>query len=204
MGFRLRHGRERTRGYDGRNPYYVREKEMTGLYLFCLIVGLPLLLWMAFGGDADGGDGFGFDVDGDGPMAPIPLSAIAFFLAIFGAIGLVGDLTDTPFGVTLLAALGVGLTAGWGSRKLIRWVGSSEASSEVSDHELEGKIAQVALPVSSEHRGKIIIDIAGAREQMTAAPADGSTIETGEKVVVVRIEGGVALVAPLGPSMELE
>lgn len=177
---------------------------MTGLYLFCLIVGLPLLLWMAFAGDADGGDGIGFDVDGDGPMAPIPLSAIAFFLATFGAIGVVGDLTDTPFGITLLAAAGLGVAAGWGSRALIRWVGSSEASSEVADHELEGTIAKVALPVSAEHRGKIILDIAGAREQMTAAPADGSTIDAGERVVVVRIEQGVALVAPLGPAVELE
>ena len=58
--------------------------------------------------------------------------------------------------------------------------------------------------MSSEYRGKIILDIAGAREQMTAAPVDGSTIDTGERVVVVRIEGGVALVAPLGPTVELE
>ncbi|MEM7142807.1 MAG: NfeD family protein [Actinomycetota bacterium] len=177
---------------------------MSGLYLFCLIVGLPLLLWMVFAGDADGGDGIGFDVDGDGGLAPIPLSAIAFFLATFGAIGLVGDLTDTPFPVTLAAAVGLAGIAGWGSRAVIRWAGSSEASSEVTDAELEGKIAQVALPVSSEHRGKIILDIAGAREQMTAAPADGSAIDAGERVVVVRVEGGVALVAPLGQTMELE
>lgn len=177
---------------------------MTGLYLFCLIVGLPLLLWMAFGGDADGGDGFGIDVDGDGPMAPIPLSAIAFFLATFGAIGLVGDLTDTPFAVTLLAAAAIGVGAGWGSGTLIRWAGSSDASSEVADHELEGTIAQVSLQVSRAHRGRIVLEIAGAREQMTASPVDGSTIEPGERVVVVGIERGVALVAPLGPAMELE
>ena len=72
------------------------------------------------------------------------------------------------------------------------------------DHELEGNIARVALPISADHRGKIIVDIAGAREQMTASPADGSTIEPGERVVIVKVERGVALVAPLGPDLELE
>ncbi len=71
------------------------------------------------------------------------------------------------------------------------------------DHELEGMIANVALPISGEHRGKIILTKAGAREQMTATPVDGSTIDLGERVVIVRVEGGVALVAPLGPDLEL-
>ena len=39
---------------------------------------------------------------------------------------------------------------------------------------------------------------------MTAAPADGSTMEAGERVVIVKVEGGVALVAPFGPGLELE
>ena len=64
-------------------------------------------------------------------------------------------------------------------------------------------IANVALPISGEHRGKIILTKAGAREQMTATPVDGSTIDPGERVVIVRVEGGVALVAPLGPDLEL-
>ena len=173
---------------------------MTGLYLFCLIIGLPLLLWMGFAGDGDGGDGP--DIDGGGPLTLIPLSVIAFFLAAFGAVGVIGELTDTGFLVTLIIALAIGAGAGFSSRAMFRWVGATSASSEVTDAELEGTIALVALPVGSDHRGRIILDIAGAREQMTAAPADGSSIEAGKKVVVVRIEDGVALVAPLGPGLE--
>ena len=72
------------------------------------------------------------------------------------------------------------------------------------DSELEGQIARVALPVSAKHRGKIVLEIAGAREQMTAAPADASTIDIGKPVVVVRVESGVAYVAPLDPDLELD
>ena len=39
---------------------------------------------------------------------------------------------------------------------------------------------------------------------MTASPVDGSTIGAGERVVIVKIERGVALVAPLGPDLKLE
>ena len=48
--------------------------------------------------------------------------------------------------------------------------------------------------------------MAGARTQMTAAlidAADGDqTIEAGARVIVVRIEGGVALVTRLDPELE--
>lgn len=176
---------------------------MTGLYIFSLAVGAPLLLWMAFSGDADA-EGMGIDLDGDGPMTVIPLSAIAFFLTAFGGIGVIGQLTDTGFVMTLIVALVIGVGAGFLSRTAFRWLGGSSASSEVMDAELEGSIARVALPVSTEQRGKIIVDIAGAREQMTASPADGSSIESGERVVIVKVERGVALVARLGPGLELE
>ena len=86
----------------------------------------------------------------------------------------------------------------------LRWLRNNSTSSEVLDHELEGQIANVSLPISTEHRGKIILTKAGAREQMTAAPVDGSTIDSGKRVVIVRVEGGVALVTPLGPDLELE
>jgi membrane protein implicated in regulation of membrane protease activity len=176
---------------------------MIGLYIFFLAIGAPLLLWMVFVGDADS-DGVGFDFGGDGELTAIPLSAIAGFMATFGGIGLVGDLTGAGFLVTLLFALAAAIAIAVATQKLFRIAGDTEMSSEVTDAELEGSIAKVALPISDDHRGKIIVNIAGAREQMTASPADGSSIDRGEKVVIVKIDRGVALVAPLGRDLELE
>lgn len=176
---------------------------MSGLYLFFLAVGAPLLLWMVFVGDADG-DGVGLDLDGDGDLTIIPVSAVAGFMATFGGIGLIGDLTGAGFLITLIFAVAAGLAIAIATQKLFTLAGDSETSSEVTDAELEGTIARVALPVSDERRGKIIVDIAGAREQMTASPADGSSIDAGERVVIVRVAGGVALVAPLGRDLELD
>lgn len=177
---------------------------MSGLYLFFLAVGAPLLLWMVFVGDADGGDGVGLDFDGDGDMTVVPLSAVAAFMATFGGIGVIGELTGAGFLATLILAIVLSLGVGFASHRLFRWIKAPGASSEVTDAELEGKIARVSLPISDDFRGKIIVDAAGAREQMTAAPADGSSMAVGEPVVIVRIERGVALVAPMIPDLSIE
>jgi membrane protein implicated in regulation of membrane protease activity len=174
---------------------------MSGLYLFFLAVGAPLLLWMVFVGDADG-DGLSFD--GDGDMTVVPLSAVAAFMATFGGIGVIGELTGAGFLATLVLAIVLAVGVGYISHRLFKWVKAPGASSEVTDAELEGTIARVALPISDEFRGKIILDVAGAREQMTASPVDGSAIDVGEPVVIVRIEHGVALVAPMTPDLSIE
>lgn len=176
---------------------------MTSLYLFCAAVGVPLLLWFSFAGDADGGEGFG-DAEADGPLAFLSLSTLSFILAFFGLTGLLLDLIGTAGVVTLVVAITVAVMAGGLNSAVFRWIRKNSNSSEVLDHELEGTIANVALPISSDHRGKIILTKAGAREQMTATPVDGSTIDQGERVVIVRVERGVALVAPLGPDLELD
>jgi len=173
---------------------------MSALYVLMLAIGAPLLVWFAFAGDADG-DGLG---DGDGPLAVIPLSSIAFVMAFFGLTGLIGSATGAAAAIVLVAAVVVGLVAGTVNSAAFGWLRRHSNSSDIADAELEGSIANVALPISDGQRGKIIVTKAGAREQMTASPVDGSSIDQGERVVIVRVDGGVALVAPLGPELELE
>ncbi len=167
---------------------------MTGIYILFLAAGAPLLLWLVFAGDADG----------DSTLSVIPVSTIAFFVATFGFVGVVGGATGAGAFSLLVTSAVVAALAGLMSTRLFKWIRRNSVSSEVMDSELEGTMARVALEVSEEHRGKIIVDIAGAREQMTASPFDGSTIPTGERVVIVKIESGVAFVAPLGPDLKLE
>ena len=174
------------------------------VYVFCLAVGAPLLLWFAFAGDADA-DGPGGDADADaGPLSVIPLSSVAFVLAFFGLSGVIGNAIGTAALLVFVFAAVVGVVAGAMNTAAFSWLRRHSNSSDVADSELEGSIANVALPISSDRRGKIIVAKAGAREQMTASPVDGSVIDPGERVVIVRVDRGVALVAPLGPDLELE
>ena len=167
---------------------------MTGIYILLLAAGAPLLLWLVFAGDADA----------DSSMSVIPLSTIAFFAATFGFVGVVGGATGAGVFSLLVTSAVVAALSGLMSTQVFKWIRRNSVSSEVMDEELEGTMAQVALEVSKSYRGKIIVEIAGAREQMTASPFDGSTIKAGERVVIVKIKGGVALVAPLGPDLKLD
>ncbi len=179
---------------------------MTWLYAFMLCAGAPVLLWFVFGGgDAD--MEAGAEVDGlSDVFSLIPLSSLAFIATFFGATGLVSEWLGSGTVVTLLLAVVVGVLAGALNSAAFAYLRRSEASSDVSDREIEGSIARVSLPMTSEQRGRIVLSVAGARTQMTAAPIDplhdDEAIETGARVIVVRIEGGVALVTRLDPQLE--
>ena len=179
---------------------------MTWLYAFMLAAGAPLLLWFVFsGGDAE--VEAGAEIDGLSEVFTIiPLSSLAFVATFFGATGLVSEWLGTGAIATMLLAVVVGVLAGALNSAAFAYLRRSEASSEVSDREIEGSIARVSLPITSERRGRIVLTVAGARTQMTAAPIDplddDETIGAGARVIIVRIEGGVALVTRLDPQLE--
>ena len=181
---------------------------MNGLFLFALAAGAPLLVWFAFsGGDADLGSNADADGDGGGGgvMSVIPLSTLAFVLTFFGVTGLLTRWAGSGPVTALGLALAVGVVAGVLNSTVFAWLRRTEVSSEVTDKELEGTIARVALPVSSQHRGRIVLDVGGSQARMTAAPVDegeGGEIEAGARVIVVRVKDGVALVTRLAPELE--
>ncbi len=176
---------------------------MNTLFIFALAAGAPLLVWLVFaGGDSD----LGSDADADGGVfTVIPLSTLAFVLAFFGATGLVSRWAGSGVMTALGLALVVGALAGALNGTVFAWLRRTEVSSEVTNKDLEGTIARVALPVSARRRGRIVLDIAGSRAQMTASPFDSGEsgeIEAGVQVIVVGVRDGVALVTRLAPELE--
>ena len=179
---------------------------MTWLYAFMLAAGAPLLLWFIIsGGDTD--FDAGGEIDGLGDVfSVIPISSLVMTATFFGATGLLSEALGANAAVAFATAAVVGVVAGTINSAAFAYLRRTEASSEVSDREIEGTIARVTLPISSDHRGRIVLTVAGARTQMTASPigtvdAD-EVIEAGARVLVVRIEGGVALVTRLDPELE--
>ncbi len=164
---------------------------MTAIYIFAFTVGTPLVLWFAFGG----GDGDGGDADG-GVFSLVSIGTVAFALAFFGATGIVSQWFGAGLIGSLILALVVGVVASLLNSAAFAWLADSEVSSEVTNSELEGTMATVALELSETQRGKIVLDVAGSRSQMTAQLVSGEEmIQPGARVRVVRIEAGVALVS---------
>ena len=149
---------------------------MTWLYAFMLAAGAPLLVWFVFsGGDAE--VDAGAEVDGLGEVFTIiPLSSLAFVATFFGAAGLLSQQIGTGPIVTLLVAVVIGVLAGGLNSAAFAYLRRSEASSEVSDREIEGSIARVSMPISSERRGRIVLTVAGAR-----SPDDGRAHRPGRR-----------------------
>ena len=162
------------------------------LYIFALAVGLPLLLVFAFGGelgvDSDTGSDGGF-------FSWISLSAVSFGAAFFGLAGLVTVWIGLSTLPGVLIALGVGVLGASFHNALFGWLRRTEASSEMTNRDLLGSTAVVVLEVSAEHRGQIVLNAAGARHRITASPARRSDrLPKGERVIVVGVDGGVALI----------
>ena len=133
------------------------------------------------------------------PTAPCVLVVVDDVVRVgfFGLTGLLLEIVGTAGLITLLVAIITAVPPALQQRGL-RWLRRNSNSSEVMDHELEGMIANVALPIRAN---TVARSFSRRRRSRTddRDPVDGSTIDPGERVVIVRVEGGVALVAPSDP-----
>lgn len=201
---------------------------MIWIFLAAVIFGGAFLVPMILGGlDTEVGDGLGgelgadvdvdvdVDADADGPAAAatggtdalgamfaglVSFRAAVFFSAFFGASGLVFDALGFGPVVTAGTAVLIGAIAAVVNSALFGLVRSSQANSQISDRTLEGRRAEVVLPIEEGHRGRIRIDLSGQPQYIVARPYDERSkqqFDVGASVVVVRVENGTALVASL-------
>ena len=83
---------------------------------------------------------------------------------------------------------------------LYGFLARSQVSSQVTDRVLEGKAASVVLPIRHQHKGRVRIDLNGQPQFMVAKSYDDRStgeLAVGTTVVVVEIDEGTALVAPV-------
>ncbi len=160
--------------------------------------------------DVDGPD---IDFDADGVLGDIgqffasliSFRSLVFFAAFFGLIGLAFTfLTDSGTIASLVAALAGGGFAAVVNGQLFKYLKGSEASSELTNRQLAGRAAQVVIPLGPSRRGRIKADIDGQPHFLVALPyraKDDKHFDVGDSVVVVEVNNGTALVAPL-PGLE--
>jgi len=197
---------------------------MLALYLFCAALGIPLLAMFAFGSsesDADFGDA-GFDIDADvgvdldfggadggfgdftGMFRRIPISSYAFFLAFFGGAGTVGTWLDVGFIRTIVLAVTLGVIAAAVNAAAFSFLRNTDMTSQLSDHQMEGRLATVSVPIDAGKRGRVWLDTGEERVQLTAGSIESALdqrFERGEQVVIVEITNGVAKVMGVDPEI---
>lgn len=186
---------------------------MIAIYLFAAIVGLPLVAYAVFAGDADGDLGGGdmgggdlghggIELEDGGALAYLSLGTLSFFLGFFGLTGLTTNLGGAGTLLGLVLAIVVGLIAALAQRTVLGFVKGSSASSHLLDADYSGKAGKVVVPIEPGHRGRISVRAGGQEQYLTATLADGeSSLNVGSSVVIVNVEGGVALVTQLDPEL---
>ena len=197
---------------------------MFGVYVFCAIIGIPLVLLSAFGGGDVEGEigGFDFDADADigtdldfdggdtgvgdiSALRRIPITSYASLLAFFGGVGVVSTWLSVGAATTLILAVVLGVLAAVINTALFAVVRNNETDSQLLDSQLEGKIATVSVPFEQGRRGRVVIDTGGERVQLTAGSADSDPMMSfgqGQEVLIVEVASGIAKVMPLDSDLE--
>ena len=150
------------------------------VYLVLMIVGLGDSL------DLDIEGFFGFEsADADG----IGCSAVAAFMAGFGALGLTGTLMGwNPIG-TLLTAILIGLVIARVSMSALRFVYRQQSSPiTFSAHDLIGKAGHATIDSAPGTTGEVLVE-AQERHKYPVKEIDGAALKRGDRVTVVDVEG---------------
>lgn len=191
---------------------------MLGVYLFCAVLGVGLVLFSLLGGDTDAGVGEGLDAEAASIPAPgasglagelllgfFRVRNLTFLLAGFGVTGLLGHWLGLAPTLTALLAAGLGLASALVVHGVFTWLRRTDSSVDVlKDSDLEGTFARVVLPLTGRQRGRISCIASGQQLYLTARLADDSTevLPVGAAVVILRMQSGVAEVSA-APGLEL-
>jgi len=197
---------------------------MLELYIFCAALGVPLLAVLVLGGgdgDTEFGDA-GFDLDADigadlelagadgglgdftGFFRRIPVSSYAFFMAFFGAAGILGTWRDVGFLATIVLAVMLGLFGAFANAAAFGFLRNTESTSQLTDRQLVGRLATVSVPIDAGKRGRVWLDTGDERVQLTAGSVESApnkAFALGEQVVIVKMANGVAKVMGVDPEI---
>lgn len=184
---------------------------MIALYIFAAIVGGSLLALGALGGDG-GADEIEFEWDDDMDLASagsdgswkkaFSMRAMAYFLAGFGATGLLLTFIEAAALLTFVLALGMGIVAAAFIVVLFRWLRGSEGGFSKDAGSYIGAVGQVRVPIREGTPGSVAIEHQGRRLTMRARALGDpdSDPSTWNQVLVVDVDEdrGILLVQPVG------
>jgi hypothetical protein len=121
---------------------------------------------------------------------------IVFFVAIFGAVGVIlRHLTDLQTGLTFAVALVGGLIVGQVAHQTFRIIRSTSGDSTPRPQDYVNRLARVTIAITPPKKGEVTLQVRSARRFVPAvASGEPQGFNTGDEVVVVGYRAGVAQV----------
>ncbi len=146
--------------------------------------------------DAHGGFGHGHDADTHGLALARGFSIrfLIFFMAVFGALGVIfTSFTGTRQGMTLAIALVGGLAVGQVVHQLLRSIRRSTGDSATQPRDYVNKLARVTVRIAGGCQGEVALQVRNGERFVPAVAAGGAgEFKAGDEVVVTAYRGGVA------------
>jgi hypothetical protein len=121
-----------------------------------------------------------------------------FFTAFFGLTGALLTLVRLGAGATLLASLGAGTAAAAAVHRVMGYLKGSESGATPGAGVVAGAEARVVIGLDRSRPGKVEVAAGDRTERIVARLHERSRVDhfaPGDRVVVVRLQDGVALVA---------
>ena len=186
---------------------------MLAVYLACLVAGAFVIVLSLFGGgDTDLDIEASGDIDveageldaepgGEGTVALARfLSArnALFFAGFFGMGGALLTMLGAEPTATLVASIALGLTAALAIHHAMGYLRRSQSGAVPGPAALAGARARVVVGPTRATPGKVVVSVGDRTHQLVARIHDGCDVdhfETGDLVVIVRVQDGTALVA---------
>lgn len=174
---------------------------MFSLYLFALMVGGGLLLFSLVSGSEHQHDGFHHAGDHGSAGEWLSLRTLTYFLFVFGGVGAVLSRSwhagAAP--LVLLVATAAGLAVGGAVATAFSWLRRTDTGHRESDDSFIGLSGRMTLPFGPAGAGKVLVARGDRTFELLARPYDRASgaPSAWNHVIVVEMERGTALVAPL-------
>lgn len=172
---------------------------LIGLFLFGLLFTAVSLAFGALD--------FGFDLDGDGSAgdgpSPLSVGSILAFLTWFGGVTyLLRNGAGLAAVLAIVVGIGAGLLGGWIIYRLLRVLSRDDHVITAEQDRTAMAAGQVLAAIRAGGIGEIVYESRGIRYTTPARSEDGTAIPAGAEVIVLRREGGVAVVQSWEQALE--
>jgi MFS family permease len=169
-------------------------------YLTCFLAGLLMTIASVVFGSLHihlhVPHGFHVGAQHRGGQSAFSLSSLMMFLTWFGGTGYVMTrYRSATAGLALTAAVIIGFIGGaLMYLYMVRVFVAHERPLLEADYDMTGVLGHVSMPIRARGTGELIYTQQGTRRSCGARTEDGSAIERGAEVVVMRYEKGIAYV----------
>jgi hypothetical protein len=169
-----------------------------------VLVGGVLLAVAAFGGGHHGHDhsfdhGHHHGHDGDSASKFLSLRTLTYFLFVFGGVGSALSWAGMNRWLALPIALTMGVGVGGMVGYAFRYLARTDSGARAGEESFVGLQGTVVLPIGQGGIGKVMVQRGDRSYELVARPldSDASGIQNWKSVIVVEMNRGTALVAPL-------